>query len=284
MTDLERQINELPVSWFGRFIFNYLPYKRQVVAANIDRVYGDQLNETQKKKLAAAYYSHVLKSIKEAIQLRFISEETLRHQVEVRGHEKMLAVVAQQKGVLVLTGHFGNWEVAPLGGVLNFKEFKGQFHFIRRTLSIKCIERILFKRYYNAGLNVIPKKNSLDKVCTALEKNHAAIFVLDQHASLVNRDGIAVEFFGQKAGTYRSLATLSRYTGVPVIPAAGYRLPNGKHVLEFYDPIPWRDYESISQSLYHNTLAYNKALERIILAHPEQWNWMHRRWKLKPSI
>ncbi|KTD39904.1 lysophospholipid acyltransferase family protein [Legionella parisiensis] len=281
MTELERKINELPISLPGRFVYKFLPYKRQVIMANIDRVYGDQLNDAQKRRLAVSYYSHLLKSFKEAIQLRFMSEDKLRNQVEVRGHENMLAVVAQQKGVLVLTGHFGNWEVAPIGGVLNFKEFQGQFHFIRRTLSIKFIERSLFKQYYQVGLNVIPKKNSLDKVCGALEQNHAVIFVLDQHASLVNRDGIAVEFFGVKAGTYRSLATLSRYTGVPVIPAAGYRLPNGKHVLEFYDPIPWTDYGSAQESLYYNTLAYNQALERIILAHPEQWNWMHKRWKLK---
>lgn len=281
MTELKQKINQLPVSLLGRFVYHFLPYKRHVIKTNIDRVYGDQLDSEQKKRLAIAYYSHLLKSLKEALQLRFMTEETLRKQVEVRGHQKMLEVVAQKKGVLVLTGHFGNWELAPLGGVLNFKEFQGQFHFIRRTLSIKFIERSLFKQYYQVGLNVIPKKNSLDKVCVALEKNHAVIFVLDQHASLANRDGIAVEFFGTKAGTYRSLATLSRYTGVPVIPASGYRLPNGKHVLEFYDPIPWQDYDSVSESLYYNTLAYNQALERIILAHPEQWNWMHKRWKLK---
>jgi KDO2-lipid IV(A) lauroyltransferase len=281
VNDLEKQITELPVSFWGRMIYKYMPYKRQVILANIERVYGNRLQDAQKKHLAKAYYSHLLKSFKEALQLRFMNEAKLRDLVEVRGHEHMLGVVAQQKGVLVLTGHFGNWEVAPIGGVLNFKEFQGQFHFIRRTLSIKSIERSLFKQYYQAGLNVIPKKNSLDKVCAALEQNHAVIFVLDQHASLVNRDGIAVEFFGEKAGTYRSLATLSRYTGVPVIPAAGYRLPNGKHVLEFYDPIPWKDYETAAESLYQNTLAYNQALERIILAHPEQWNWMHKRWKLK---
>lgn len=283
MLDLARQISALPVSFLGRLLYKYVPYKRQVVMANIDRVYGEQLTKLQKKYLAISYYSHLLKSFKEALQLRFMSEKILRAQVEVRGYEHMLAVLAQQKGVLVLTGHFGNWEVAPIGGVLNFKEFQGQFHFIRRTLSIKLIERSLFKQYYQAGLNVIPKKNSLDKVCAALEKNHAVIFVLDQHASLVNRDGIAVEFFGEKAGTYRSLATLSRYTGVPVIPAAGYRLPNGTHVLEFHEPIPWKDYDNTADSLYQNTLAYNQALERLVLAHPEQWNWMHKRWKLKNS-
>ncbi|MFO9012778.1 lysophospholipid acyltransferase family protein [Legionella pneumophila serogroup 1] len=280
MNNLAQQIEALPITLAGRFIYRFLPYRRRLIFSNISQVYNDQLNESQKKRLAKAYYSHLAKSLKEALQLRFMSEKKLRAQVEVIGHEKMLAVVAQKKGVLVVTGHFGNWEFAPLGGVLNFKEFKGQFHFIRRTLRFKFIERIMFKNYYQSGLNVIPKKNSLEQVCVALEQNHAVIFVLDQHASLVNRDGIAVEFFGKKAGTYRSLATISRHTGIPVIPAASYRLPNGKHVLEFHDPIPWKDYDTTQESLYRNTLAYNQALEKIILAHPEQWNWMHKRWKL----
>nr|WP_238400380.1 lysophospholipid acyltransferase family protein [Legionella bononiensis] len=264
----------------GKFIYRFLPYRKRLVLANINQVYSNQISDAQKIHLAKAYYSHIATSLKEALQLRFMSEKKLRNQVQVIGHEKMLAVVAQQKGVLVVTGHFGNWEFAPLGGVLSFKEFQGQFHFIRRTLRFKFIERLLFKNYYKVGLNVIPKKNSLEQVCVALEKNHAVIFVLDQHASLANRDGIAVEFFGKKAGTYRSLATLSRHTGVPVIPAAGYRLPNGKHVLEFHDPIPWEDHDSTQEALYQNTLKYNQALEKIILAHPEQWNWLHRRWKL----
>jgi KDO2-lipid IV(A) lauroyltransferase len=277
---LSQQINALPVSAFGRFIYRFLPYRKRLILANMNQVFGNQLTDKQKHHLTKAYYSHLATSLKEALQLRFMTEKKLREQVEVIGYEHMLSVVSNQKGVLVVTGHFGNWEFAPIGGVLSFKEFKGQFHFIRRTLKFKPLERLVFKSYYQAGLNVIPKKNSLDQVCVALDKNHAVIFVLDQHASLVNRDGIAVEFFGKKAGTYRSLATLSRYTGVPVIPAAGYRLPNGKHVLEFHEPIPWIDYDNTHESLYRNTLAYNQALERIILAHPEQWNWMHRRWKL----
>lgn len=280
MDDLAQQIRALPISLGGRIIYYCLPYRRKLVLSNISQVYANQLDITQKKRLAKAYYSHLLTSVKEALQLRFISDKSLRERVKVIGAEWMLSVIDGKNGALVVTGHFGNWEFAPLGGVLNFKEFKGQFHFIRRTLRFKMLERMMFKNYYQAGLNVIPKKNSLDQVCLALEKNHAVIFVLDQHASLVNRDGIAVEFFGKKAGTYRSLATLARHTGVPVVPAAGYRLPNGTHVLEFFEPIPWKDYESTKESLYYNTLAYNQALEKIILAHPEQWNWMHKRWKL----
>ena len=283
MTDSALKITNLPVSAVGRFIYRFLPYRRKVILGNINQVYGDKLSDSQKKHLTKAYYSQLATSIKEAFLLRFMSEATLRKSVEVRGHEQMLNIVAKNQGVLVLTGHFGNWEFAPIGGILNFKEFQGSFHFIRRTLGSKALERILFRRYYRAGLNVIPKKNSLQQVCDALEQNHAVVFVLDQHASLVNRDGVAVEFFGKKAGTYRSLASFARHTGVPVVPAAGYRLPNGKHVLEFHEPLIWQDYDNTQESIYQNTLLYNQALERIILAHPEQWMWMHKRWKLKDS-
>jgi KDO2-lipid IV(A) lauroyltransferase len=279
--DLARQIEQLPISLIGRLIYRLCPYRLRVIKANITQVFGDRLNETQKKHLTKAFYSHLATSVKEAIQLRFIDEQTLKENVEVRGHEHILNVAAANRGVLVLTAHVGNWEVAPIGGMLNFKEFKGHFHFIRRTLGSKTIERILFRRYYRAGLNVIPKKNSLQQVCDALEQNHAVVFVLDQHASLVNRDGIAVEFFGKKAGTYRSLATFARHTGIPVVPAASFRLQNKRHVLEFYPPLLWQDFSTTQESIYQNTLLYNQALERIILAHPEQWMWLHKRWKLK---
>ena len=280
VSNLIEQIRKLPVTWIGRFFYYVIGYRRKLILSNITQVFGEKLPRAEKIHLAQSYYSHLATSLKEAFLLRFMSEQKLKEKVRVIGHDKMLSILNEKKGVLVVTGHFGNWEFAPLGGVLHFKEYQGHFHFIRRTLRFKTLERIMFNTYYKAGLNVIPKKNSLEKVCMALENNHAVIFVLDQHASLVNRDGIAVEFFGKKAGTYRSLATLARHTQVPVIPAAGYRLSNGTHVLEFHDPIPWQDYNSTQESLYRNTFAYNKALERIILANPAQWNWMHKRWKL----
>lgn len=278
--DLTQQIAELSVSWWGRLAYYCLPYRRQIILANIEQVYGSQLNATQKKSLAQAFYSHILTAIKETIQLRFMSDEALRARVIVKGHEHLIEIAKQGKGVLVLSAHLGSWEFAPLGAMLNFEQFKGQLHFIRKRLKWKFMESILFRRYRHVGLQVISKDDALQQVKCALENNHAVVFVLDQHASIQNRDGIAVEFFGKKAGTYRSLASLSCHSGLPVVPAANYRLPNGQHVLEFYDPISWQDYPTHQETLYQNTLAYNQALERIILAHPEQWMWMHRRWKI----
>lgn len=274
-------VKQAPISKLGTLLYYLLPYRRRIIFSNMNQVYGESLSIQEKKHLAKAFYSHLATSLKEMLLLRFLSNDALKKRVEVQGHEHVLSVASQGKGVLLLTCHLGNWEFAPLGAMLNFDEYQGHFHFIRRTLTNKSIERLLFNRYYQAGLRVIPQKGSMQQVLEVLHDNHAIIFVLDQHASLVNRDGIAVEFFGKKAGTYRSLASLARHTELPVIPTETYRKPDGNHVLIFHPPIAFQDYPTTRETLYENTRKYNEALEQMILSHPEQWMWLHKRWKLK---
>ena len=277
---IEQRVLNRPVSAWGRFIYRFFPYRKKVIMRNIEQVFGEQLSPAAKTHLTKAFYSHLLKILQETWRLRLMSEAELMASVKVEGHHHLMNVAAKQQGVLVLTGHFGNWEFAPLGGILQFKEFKGYFHFIRKTIGFKALENILFKRYAQVGLKIINKTNALNKITSALEQNHAVVFVLDQHATLANKDGIAVEFFGKKAGTYRSLAMVSRYTELPVVPAASYRCSDNTHVLKFYPPIPWQDADTSAQGLYQNTKRYNQALENIILEHPEQWWWLHKRWKI----
>lgn len=276
---LERA-RQAPVTLAGKCFYYAFPYRRRVLFSNLHQVYGEALTGCEKKHLAQAFYSHLAKSLKELCWVRFMRQETLKARVEVHGEDHLLQLAAEGKGALLLTAHVGNWEFAPLGAMLNFKSFSGHFHFIRRSLQVKWLEKLLFKRYYQAGLRIIPKKGSLDQVCEVLTHSNAVIFVLDQHASLANRDGIAVEFFGKKAGTYRSLASLARHTQLPVIPVTTYRRPDDTHVLAFLAPIPWTDYPTSQEALYYNTKRYNEALEQLILAHPEQWMWVHKRWKL----
>ena len=88
-----------------------------------------------------------------------------------------------------------------------------------------------------------------------------------------------VEFFGHKAKTFRSLATIALATGAPVVPAASWREPDGHHVLRFEEALPVVECDAPDKAIRANTRAYNAALERLILRHPEQWFWMHRRWK-----
>ncbi len=245
----------------------------------MQQVFGDSITLKEKQHLAKAFYSHIAKSLKENILMRFWSEDKIRDHAEVLGADHVVQARAGGKGVLILTGHFGNWEFAPIAGILNFKMLQGHFYFVRKLIGTKWLEKILFRRYYQAGLNVIPKKNALTQVCDALDENCAVVFVMDQHASMHPKDGIMVDFFGKPAGTYRSLATIARNMSAPVLPAQSYRKPDGTHVLEFLPPVPWQEADNARAALEINTKQYNQQLEKMILRYPEQWLWMHRRWK-----
>lgn len=277
---IRQYIANLKPSFWGKFAYYFLPFRKTVVLSNMEWVFANILSAEEIKKLAQCFYGHVMRCLAENIVMSFMSAEQISHKAVVMGHEVIASSVKQNKGIALLTGHFGNWEFAPIAGILNFKEFQGRFHFIRKQ-QIKLVEQIFFRRYHKAGLQVIPKKNSLNQICDAFANNDAVVFVLDQHAHIHTKEGIAVEFFGKKAGTYRTLATIVKYTDAPVIPVTCYRRADGKHVMQFFEPILWQNCENPKEELYLNTKAYNEALEKMILAHPEQWLWFYKRWKLK---
>lgn len=267
------------VPWFGKVLYHLLPYRRGVVLGNFRRVFGDVLSEEQILRLAQAYYAHYVRFLIEFIRLPFMSAAKRNAWIRVENIESPLRAHEQGRGILVLTGHFGNFEVATVAGIGQFPQYRGLFHFVRRALKPKWLNDFITWRFRRAGFGTLPKRGSLDAILHLLSTGAFIVFVFDQHAG--PKDGIPVDFFGQPAGTFKSLALLALTTKVPVIPAASWREPDGTHVLRFEEPLPLIECEDVTEAIRLNTRAYNAAIERMLLRHPEQWVWMHRRWKLK---
>lgn len=261
----------------GRLLYYLLPVRRAVMLDNLRRVFGDRLSDAERRHLAMAHYAHLLRSLIEIVQDGWRAPAARAAQVRIENVDACLRAHAFGKGVLIVAPHLGNWEIATTSGLAQFSQYRGQFHVLRRPLAPAWLDRFVTRRFRRAGLGVLPKKGALDRLLQRLEAGDAVVFLLDQHAA--GRDGIAVEFFGAPAGTFRSLAVIARATGAPVVPAATWRDADGGHVLRFEEALPPIACDDANESLRRNTRAYNAALERFILAHPEQWFWMHRRWK-----
>ena len=197
--------------------------------------------------------------------------------MRVENIDAFVAAQAQGKGILILTGHFGNWEVATIAGIGNYPEVQGRFHFVRREIKPQWLDRLVTRRFNQAGFGVFTKRGSLDAVLDRLAQGDAIVFPFDQHAH--PPDGIESEFFGHPAWTFRSLAIIALATGAPVLPATSWRDADGRHVLRFEAPIPIVDHASTTEAIRLTTLAFNAALELLVLRRPEQWYWVHRRWK-----
>ena len=272
------RISDLKPSLLGSAVYTFFPVRRRVVFENLRQVFGDQLSDAEQRWLAKCIYGHVAKTIKEYLAMMVSSDERIASRVDVVGVEHVLKAAEQGRGILILTGHFGNWELSAAAAMMQYKQYKTRFHVIRNSLGLG-MEGIVFGRFRKAGLNVINQMNALTKTLDALENNDVVIFIMDQH-NVVGSKAIEVEFFGKAAGTNRSLAMVARQSGAPVIPAVSYRKPDGRHVMQFHPPLEWIAAERSREELYLNTLGYNRVLEKFVLDHPEQWLWAHRRWKL----
>jgi KDO2-lipid IV(A) lauroyltransferase len=271
----------LDVPWYGRLIFHLLPIRRRVVLANMRRVFGGTLDDAGIRRLAQAFYAHFLRLTGEFLVFPFLSCKRREMLVRVENMEAPVAAHARGKGLLLLTCHLGNWEVATVAGIRKFPQYRGMFHFVRRELKPAWFDRLIQNRFRASGFGTIGKHGALDRIIALLEARQIIVSVFDQHSG--GRDGIAVEFFGHPAGTFKSLALFALSTGAPVVPAHTWREPDGTHVLRFEDALPLIECEDTSEAVRRNTRLYNEAVERMVLRHPEQWFWMHQRWKLKPA-
>jgi KDO2-lipid IV(A) lauroyltransferase len=267
----------MTVPWYGKFIYHILPLRRRVVMENLRRVYGDTLTDRRIAEIAQAFYGHLVKFLGEFVRLAFMSDAKKAQYVRIEGIEHLAAARKQGKGVLLLAGHFGNWEVSTVAGMSQFKQFHGHLHFIRRPLKPQWFNDLVMRRFRKAGFGTLEKTGSLDEILALLEDNRIIVSIFDQFT--VRKYGIQSEFFGHPAHTFKSLAVLAQFTGAPVIPSSSWREQDGTHVLLFEPPVEVLTEGRTKDILSKNTKRFNETLERIILRHPEQWIWMHKRWK-----
>jgi len=190
--------------------------------------------------------------------------------------ENIRQLLRQQRGAIYLTGHFGNWEV--IGYAMATVGFP--VYAVARPLDNTYLnEHILGVRQRN-GMIVLDKKGATEQANDILDNCGAVSFIADQDAG---RKGCFVDFFGRKASTYKSIALLAMRHEVPVIVGYGRRLTESFNfeigVQRIIHPREWAD---VDKPMEWITQEYTKALEDVVRAAPEQYLWVHRRWKHRP--
>lgn len=264
----------------GRLLYRFAPLRRKVVLENLRRVYAE-VPADEIVRLAQAHYAHLGRLAWEFVYFSWLSKARRAKMVRVENIEAVERAHALGKGVCVLTGHFGNFEVSTVAGISNFPDLPFKFYFVRRPVKPKWLERRVNRRFLEAGFGVLPKRGALDVILERLQQGDIVVFPFDQHAA--PRDGVRVDFFGHSAGTFRSLALIAQAAGAPVVPASSWREAPGQHVLRFEEALTPISHADVGEEIRRNTRAYNAALEHLVLRRPAQWWWLHRRWKPWPQ-
>lgn len=252
---------------------------RQVGIDNLTRAFGDQYTDAERDQIVRGVYRHFCMMLMEILHTpRRLRLENWRHTVELVNLAPLMDhLITGDRPLIVLTGHYGNWELAGyLFGMFGFPTVS-----VARTLDNPYLERYLKAFRERTGQSLVPKTGGFDQMVEVLQKNRALTFLADQDAG---QRGLFVEFFGQPASTHKAIALLAIEHKAPVAVGVARRIgPGFRYEIRCEDVIDPSDLAGTADDVRILTQRFTSALERLIRQDPTQYLWLHRRWKHQPK-
>jgi KDO2-lipid IV(A) lauroyltransferase len=214
---------------------------------------------------------------------RMVAEGRLDELVMVEGEAFLHEAHAQGRGVLILTAHYGNFEL-----LATFFAARGyRVNLVTRRLRNGVLDRFWAKQRRRLNIRAIFKEDSLKEVIGRLRRNEAIGYVLDQNMGI--DQGVFVEFFGRPACTLSAVAVLAKRFGSPVVPVFITRDPVDptRHRIVFERPLAFESRgaqgaRGDDADIVEQTQRYTAVIERRVRERPDHWIWIHRRWKTRP--
>lgn len=251
---------------------------RLVGLENLRMAYGDQMTETERDQMTRGVYRHFCMMLMEIFHTpKRINLENYRRYITLAGHEPVLDRLLSQKPIIMLSGHYGNWEMAGyVFGLFGFPTYS-----VARTLDNPYLERYLLSFRERTGQKMIPKAGGYDQIVEVLESNKPLSMLADQDAG---QRGLFVDFFGRPASTHKAIALLAIEHNAPVVVGVARRTgPGFRYELRCAQIIDPGEFTGGADDARLLTQRYTSALEELIRQDPSQYLWLHRRWKHQPQ-
>lgn len=260
------------------FVWYRLDHKHRARAlANLANCFPE-MTTSQRQRIAQRSVQHMfMLAVEVLFTTRLVRLETWRDFVEIENFRQTLALlVDRNRGLILLTGHYGNWEI--LGYVLATLGFETTS--VARPLDNPYLSDWLFGVRERQGQKMIGKFGATEEIVQLLDNHRVVAFVADQNAG---SKGIFVDFFGRKASTYKSIGLLAMQYETPIVIGYARRLNDRFHFrVSVQDVIFPEDWKMQDDPLRYITQRYTRAVEDFVRAEPDQYLWTHRRWKSRP--
>jgi len=265
---------------FGTFIGDLFYFiirtRKQVALKNLSQVFGSEKNDKELHRILRGNYQHFGKTLMEFARIPLFKREEILQHIKIINREYIDEIISRQKGVLILSGHFGNWEylaaaLANIGPPL-YVVFKQQKNL--------AVDNIIKQNRMGIGLVPLKVGEGAGKgVVSAVKENGMSIINFDQDAG---KKGAFIDFLGKPASTSMGPAAIAIKNRIPVIMAISVRGKDGLIQVFMHRFTDINKFPDDEQGMVQFITEYNTILEKYIRKYPEQWFWLHRRWKSRP--
>lgn len=271
------------VGWFMHCVIPRKITRYSVCEENLRRAFGDEFSEADIERTVGGMWRHLAHMVLEILHIerrfRLYNNSDV---LDYFGRNECVRAVIADRPVLFLGGHFGNWEIS----VNTFGHFGFPMGVVARDLDNPWLHQWFLRFRESTGNWMISKSGASSELVEVMEAGGMASLLCDQDAG---RRGVFVDFFGHQASTFKSIALLALQYDALVVVGGAYRLPDeeqqGSRWRQFnlatVDVIDSRDFQD-SNGVKGLTQRFTSALEDLVVRAPEQYFWVHRRWKTEP--
>lgn len=261
----------------GRAAFALDFRHRKIAVENLRTALGDSRDEKEIRDLARTSLSHLALALVELSRYREFKDGPVERFVDFEGVPRVIAASNGGRGIILITGHFGSWELGALAAPLIGYPLEVVF----RPLDNPYLDRWLAIVRSSTGNRVVAKRHALRPILSSLQKGGMVVVLIDLNT--MRNEGVFVDFFGKLASTTYAPALLALRTGAAVFPILTPRQKDGRLKVIVGEEIPLSRSGDLQKDLLDNTARFTKVLEGYIREHPEQWFWAHERWKTRPK-
>ncbi len=259
----------------GSVASRILKRHRRTALENIERAFGGNLTRLERERLAAKVFRNLGVMFFEFNRMAWLDRDAIDSFVEFKGLDRIEKALKRGKGVILLTAHYGNWEL--LHAALGHKGYS--LELVVRKLDSPFFEQFVRWVRTRSGINIVYKVKAMLPLVRRLNSNAVAMILADQNT--VREEGYFVDFFGVSAATNKGPALLAGKTGAAVLPVFIVR-DGTRHTVEVGEELEFVNTGNKDKDGLANTAAYTAVVEKAIRSHPDQWFWVHRRWKTRP--
>ncbi len=263
--------------WVGRLLgllaYYILPKERKRALDHLSIAFYKEKSLAQRKIIARKSFQNLGKNAVEVVNFNKM-KKALDDYVIMEGRHHWDNALAKGRGGICISAHLGNWELLAL-----YIAYCGYpITVVARDVYDERINRILMNFRKESGVSVILRNSpsSGREILKVLNNQGLVAMLIDQDTKV---KGVMVDFFGEKANTPAGPALLARRRSVPILPCFINRVSNKKHRVVFCPEVDIVKTENVQQDLEVNTRNLNKLIEHQIREYPEEWVWMHRRWR-----
>jgi Kdo2-lipid IVA lauroyltransferase/acyltransferase len=246
---------------------------RDVIRRNLEIAYGKDVDEAKVRKVARYCYRNLMLNFLQVLENQRMTKARQAELVRFENRDVVDRARAAGRPVIFISGHFGNWELGATSIALQIMPTVS----IHKQLNNPYFDRYLLASRSRLGMHMTEKHGAVKHLARALKKGEAVSLMIDQNINI--KDGMYVDFFGQKATQTTAPAFLARKYNAAVIPVFIHTQDEKRHVVRFEDELVVPKTENAEEDIRIATQQQSDVVERIIKAEPEFWFWCHRRWK-----